>query len=168
MSKGTRPTVPGHTHSADDLSVGMGKGMLAQAPEALQRRIRLADMPSATVASISFGEIPPNRVVQSAQVYITTSPTGGGASSCTLTVSGTSVLGGPAYINAVELLDFSPSNNYLQPANAAPGTFGVGDVSRGLRAGWATLISDVNLDDLTALDITVYVILSPAELVPPS
>jgi hypothetical protein len=160
--------IPPHGHSIADLPIGTGPGSIPTAdaalPLVLSRRITLAELPAALSVLFTFGTIPANRVVQSAFLFVTDAPAGGGVTTCLATVA-PSTPPGAVYIETAELVGFAfPA--YYTKYTGDPSAFELtaGDVHDVDRSVAAQFSADVNLDTLTNFDVTAYVVVSPALL----
>ena len=135
---------------------------IAGALTSIQKRVQLADVQvAATTASINFDDaIPAGSVVLGVQIYVTTNLGGGGAT------SGSASLVTPAPQSFTLALS---SDILLAPTGRLiPLINGPGTLSDGLVAIYTadstpviSITSDVNLDTLTGLDVTGYVLYAP-------
>lgn len=128
----------------------------------IQKRIQLADLPSAVSLATTFDSaIPANGVILGATFIVTAAPTGGGVSTVELVTGRFPELPAGFLVPAAELVGHAagyPTLTATPVSGLAAGMLSGGPTLDGTAwVPYITLTGDVNLDTLTAFDITCYV-----------
>lgn len=141
--------------------IGGGGGGGGSEVEFLKRRVQLAELPAAmTTGLLTIGTVPANRIIYGAIMYITTAPTGGGATTVEALIGVPSPGAGHTFFQNVELIGATGAQ-YLTSFNGNPADWVNkemdADADVGARTASLQVNSDVNLDTLTAFDVTFIV-----------